>query len=46
LIGGLVVLFVLVLGKSKRRELVDVATMYWHFLGVLWLALYWVLVSA
>jgi cytochrome c oxidase subunit 3 len=46
LIGGLVVLFVVVLGKSKRRELVDVATLYWHFLGVLWLLLYWVLVTA
>jgi cytochrome c oxidase subunit 3 len=46
LIGGLVVLFVVVLGKSKRRELVDVATNYWHFLGVLWLALYWVLITA
>ena len=46
LIGGLVVLFVVVLGKSKRRELVDVATIYWHFLGVLWIALYWVLMSA
>ena len=46
LIGGLVVLFVLVLGKSKRRELVDVAVNYWHFLGVLWLVLYGVLVSA
>jgi cytochrome c oxidase subunit 3 len=46
LIGGLVVLFVVVLGKSKRRELVDVATLYWHFLGVLWIVLYWVLVTA
>jgi cytochrome c oxidase subunit 3 len=46
LIGGLVILFVVVLGKSKRRELVDVATQYWHFLGVLWIALYWVLLSA
>jgi cytochrome c oxidase subunit III len=46
LIGGLVVLFVVVLGKSKRRELVDVAVNYWHFLGVLWLVLYWVLISA
>ncbi len=46
LIGGLVVLFVVVLGKSKRRELVDVATLYWHFLGVLWMALFWVLMSA
>jgi cytochrome c oxidase subunit 3 len=46
LVGGLVVLFVVVLGKSKRRELVDVATYYWHFLGVLWIALYWILISA
>lgn len=46
LIGGLVLLFVLVLGKSKRRELVDVATSYWHYLGVLWLALYAVLMTA
>jgi cytochrome c oxidase subunit 3 len=46
LIGGLVVLFVVVLGKSKRRELVDVAVNYWHFLGALWLVLYWVLISA
>jgi cytochrome c oxidase subunit III len=46
LVGGLVVLFVVVLGKSKRRELVDVATYYWHFLGVLWLWLYWILVTA
>jgi cytochrome c oxidase subunit 3 len=46
LIGGLVLLFVVVLGKSKRRELVDVAANYWHFLGVLWMALYWVLMSA
>jgi heme/copper-type cytochrome/quinol oxidase subunit 3 len=41
-----VLLFVVVLGSSKRRELVDVATQYWHFLGVLWIALYWVLMSA
>jgi cytochrome c oxidase subunit 3 len=46
LIGGLVILFVIVLGKSKRRELVDVATNYWHFLGVLWLALFYVLMTA
>ncbi len=46
LIGGLVLLFVVVLGKSKRRELVDVAANYWHFLGVLWIALYSVLISA
>lgn len=46
LIGGLVVLFVVVLGKSKRRELIDVATGYWHFLGVLWVALYSILINA
>ena len=46
LIGGLVLLFVVVLGASKRRELVDVATQYWHFLGVLWIALYYVLMAA
>jgi len=46
LIGGLVLLFVLVLGSSKRRELVDVATNYWHFLGVLWIALFAVLMTA
>jgi cytochrome c oxidase subunit 3 len=43
LIGGLVALFVVVLGKSKRRELVDVVAFYWHFLGVLWIALFMVL---
>ena len=41
--GGFVALFVVVLGKSKRRELVDVVGDYWHFLGVLWLALFAVL---
>jgi cytochrome c oxidase subunit 3 len=46
LIGGLVLLFVVLLGKSKRRELVDVAANYWHFLGVLWIVLYSVLISA
>jgi cytochrome c oxidase subunit 3 len=43
LVGGLVALFVVLLGKSKRRELVDVVTYYWHFLGVLWIALFVVL---
>lgn len=46
LIGGLVVLFVVLLSKRKRRELVDVAAYYWHFLGALWLALYWILITA
>jgi cytochrome c oxidase subunit 3 len=43
LLGGLVALFVVLLGKSKRRELVDVVCYYWHFLGILWIALFAVL---
>jgi cytochrome c oxidase subunit III len=43
LLGGLVALFVVVLGKSKGRELVDVVCYYWHFLGILWLALFEIL---
>ncbi|SRR5712691_1583573 len=43
LIGGLVALFVVVLGRAKRRELVDVVAFYWHFLGLLWGALFAVL---
>ena len=43
LLGGLVAMFIVVLGKSKRRELVDVVAYYWHFLGVLWIALFVVL---
>ncbi len=45
LIGGMIVLLVVLLGKSKRRELVDVSAYYWHFLGVLWIALFIVLRS-
>jgi cytochrome c oxidase subunit 3 len=43
LIGGLVALFVVVLARTKRRERMDVVTYYWHFLGVLWIALFAVL---
>jgi cytochrome c oxidase subunit III len=43
LIGGIVALAVVLLAKSKRRELVDVVCYYWHFLGVLWIALFMVL---
>ncbi len=43
LIGGLVALFIVLLGRSKRRELVNVTAFYWHFLGVLWIALFLVL---
>jgi cytochrome c oxidase subunit 3 len=43
LLGGLIAMAIVVLGKSKRREMVDVVAYYWHFLGVLWLALFVVL---
>lgn len=43
LVGGLIALLVLLLRKSPRRELVDMITYYWHFLGVLWLVLFGVL---
>ncbi len=43
LVGGLIALLIVLLGKSKRRELVDVVAYYWHFLGVLWIALFAVL---
>jgi cytochrome c oxidase subunit 3 len=43
LIGGLVALSVLMFRHAPRRELVDVVTYYWHFLGALWLALFSVL---
>jgi cytochrome c oxidase subunit III len=43
LIGGIVALLVVLLRRSPRRELVDVTCFYWHFLGVLWIALFTVL---
>ncbi len=43
LVGGLVAMAVVLLGKNKRRELVDVTAYYWHFLGVLWLGLFYVI---
>jgi len=43
LLGGIVALGVLLLARSKRRELVDVVAYYWHFLGLLWVALFMVL---
>jgi cytochrome c oxidase subunit 3 len=43
LLGGLIALFVLLFGRQKRREVVDVAAYYWHFLTVLWLILFAVL---
>jgi cytochrome c oxidase subunit 3 len=43
LIGGLVALFIVVLGRSTRRETVDTVAFYWHFLGALWIALFVIL---
>jgi len=43
LLGGMVALAVVLFAKSKRRELVDVVAYYWHFLGLLWIALFLVL---
>ncbi len=44
LLGGLIALFVLILRRQKlRREVIDVAAYYWHFLGVLWVVLFAVL---
>jgi cytochrome c oxidase subunit 3 len=46
LIGGMAALFYVVLGRNRRRELVDVVCYYWHFMGLLWLVLYGTLLSA
>lgn len=46
LIGGLIALFIVVLGRKTRRETVDAVTFYWHFLGVLWIALFVILLTA
>lgn len=43
LIGGLIALFIVVLGRTTRRETVDTVAYYWHFLGVLWIALFVIL---
>jgi cytochrome c oxidase subunit 3 len=43
LIGGLIALFIVVLGRSTRRETVDTVAYYWHFLGLLWVALFVIL---
>jgi cytochrome c oxidase subunit III len=45
LIGGMIALFYVVLGKNRRRELVNVVGYYWHFLTVLWLALFILLLT-
>lgn len=43
LLGGMIALLVVLLKRSARRELVDAVTYYWHFLGLLWIALFSVL---
>jgi cytochrome c oxidase subunit 3 len=42
--GGLVALGIVLARKSPRRELVSVVAFYWHFLLILWIALYATLV--
>ena len=43
LIGGLVALFIILAKRNKTREGIDAVAIYWHFLGVLWIALFAVL---
>jgi len=46
LLGGLIALGVVLLRRSKRRELVDVVCFYWHFMGLLWVVLFATLLMA
>jgi cytochrome c oxidase subunit III len=46
LLGGLVALGVVLLRRSKRRELVDAVCYYWHFMGLLWVVLFATLLMA
>jgi len=43
LLGGLGALGFVTLSSGRRREIVDAAAYYWHFLGLLWIALFFVL---
>ncbi len=43
LIGGLAGIGLAIFSSKRRRELVDAAAYYWHFLGILWAALFFVL---
>jgi len=43
LVGGLGALGFVTWSRGRRRELIDAATYYWHFLGLLWVALFFVL---
>ena len=44
LLGGLIALFILLWGR-KRKETIDAACYYWHFMGLLWMILFFVLVN-
>jgi cytochrome c oxidase subunit 3 len=46
LFGGLVALGVVLIKRSKRRELVDSVCYYWHFMGLLWVVLFGTLLTA
>ncbi len=46
LVGGLIALFIVTLGRKTRRETVDAVTFYWHFLGALWIALFVILLTS
>jgi cytochrome c oxidase subunit 3 len=43
LIGGLAGIGLAIFSSKRRREVVDAAAYYWHFLGILWAALFFVL---
>jgi cytochrome c oxidase subunit 3 len=43
LLGGLIAMGIVLVGKKRRRETVDGVAYYWHFLGVLWIILFAVL---
>jgi cytochrome c oxidase subunit 3 len=43
LLGGLGGLAFVTASRHRRREIVDAAAFYWHFLGLLWIALFFVL---
>ena len=45
LIGGMIALFYVLLGRNRRRELVNVVGYYWHFLTVLWIVLFILLLT-
>lgn len=46
LLGGMIALGIVLLRRSKRRELVDAVSYYWHFMGLLWVVLFATLLIA